>query len=272
MSLHRFSCAALVLAAAVLQAPVASAAGVHVGLTPAIVNVDPGQQFTIEFTVTEADAAFNGFDAVVEYDPAKLTFLPTAPTSQQQGSLMTGACGSTFHLFAAAADSAAFTSVLLCPGQSLTGPGQLYKLKFQAGATLGATEIRLRPLRVRFYNAGLFVFPVATADAMVQIGDVTGVEPATPPGLSLRAQPNPSRPGATTLRLYAGDAGAQELVIRDVRGRRVRSFAWPDAAAGEHAVTWDGLDEQGRAVAAGCYPVTFRAGARHVNGRVTVTH
>ena len=133
--------------------------------------MQPNAEFTIDFSIVTPDAAFNGFDAVVEYDPAMLTFLPTVPASQQQGPLMLGACGNTFHLFAAAGDSITFTSVLLCAGQSLTGPGRLYRLRFQAGATTGATFVRLRAPRTQFYNAGLFVFPVETADARVQIGD-----------------------------------------------------------------------------------------------------
>lgn len=272
MSFRRLVRPALFLALLVLQTPAATAAGVHVALTPALSEVDPAEELTLEFTVTEADAAFNGFDAVVEYDPAMLTFLPTAPTSLQQGAIMTGACGNTFHLFAANGDSLAFTCVLLCSGLSLTGPGAVYRLKFRAGATLGETPVRLRSPRARFYDAGLFVFPVETADAVVRIGNVIGVAPTGAPGLSLRAMPNPSRAGATTLRLFADTPGAQQLIIQDARGRRVRSYEWSGEPAGARAFTWDGLDQQGRRAAAGAYQVVFRAGARQVNGRVILVH
>lgn len=269
---RRRSIAALVTTALLLHASAVSAAGVHVGMTPALVEVDPAEEFTLDFAITEADAAFNGFDAVVEYDPAMLTFLPAAPASLQQGALMTGVCGNTFHLFSTAADSITFTSALLCAGQSLTGPGALYRLRFRAAAATGETTVRLRSPRVRFYNAGLFVFPVSTADAVVHIGDLTGVAPEATPGIALRALPNPSGPGTTTFRLYAGQSGPQQVSIQDVRGRRMRVFEFADAPAGEHAITWDGLDERGRRLPAGCYQVVFRAGSRQVNGRVVLVH
>src|SRR5690348_5452780 len=92
------------LALCLLAAP--AAAGVKVGLVPAIQNVSPGADFDVFLDVTQAGSNFNGYDVVVSYDPAALTFLPLAPTSSQQGCLMTGscsaACGNTFHLFSAA--------------------------------------------------------------------------------------------------------------------------------------------------------------------------
>ncbi len=260
---------ALVCALAVAGAPAARAAGIHAELTPADSTVQPNDEFTIDFAIVAADAAFNGFDAVVEYDPAMLTFLPTVPSSQQQGPLMVGACGNTFHLFASAGDSVTCTSVLLCAGQSLTGPGPLYRLRFRAGATLGETFVRLRGPRVRFYNAGLFVFPVETADARVQVGDLTDVTPATPePGLSLRAFPNPTRAGGTMLRLVSDVLGPQRITIRDARSRVVRVFAALDVPPGERTVAWDGRDAHGRRVPAGWYAVVFRAGEREVRDRI----
>ena len=69
----------------------AAADGVHAAITPALTTVAPGEEFTVEIAIVEAGEPFNGFDSVVEFDPAVLTFLPAAPISQQEGSLMTGA-------------------------------------------------------------------------------------------------------------------------------------------------------------------------------------
>jgi hypothetical protein len=220
----------------------AIAAGVHVALTPAVAEVEPDSDFTLELTVTEADASFNGFDAVVEYDPVVLTFLPTAPIGLQQGDLMTGACGNTFHRFQAAGDSLVISDVLLCAAQSLTGPGQIYRLKFHAGPGVTSTFVRLRPPRTRFYNAGLYVLPVETADAEVRIGSAVGVDP--PPagdGLSLRAYPNPARAGVA-LRIEDDRAGRQSVAIYDARGRLVRSFPRPTRPRGSRNLSWDGRD------------------------------
>lgn len=241
----------------------AEADGVHAALAPALTTVAPGEEFTVEVAIVGAGAPFNGFDAVVEFDPAVLTFLPTAPISQQEGPLMTGACASRFHRFTAAADSLVITDVLLCADVSVTGPGPIYRLRFRAGDAPAVAWVRLRPLRTRFYDAGLFVSPVETADGEVRIGDLTDAGGPSPARLSVRAWPNPSRAKAT-LELSADVAGPQQVTIVDARGRRVRTYALADGAPGRRTLAWDGLDGRGRRVAAGWYRVTFRAGGREV--------
>ena len=74
--------ATLALALAALTAGPAGA-GVRFAASPETLVVAPGATFTIQLRVPVAGSAFNGYDAVVEYDPAKLTFLPTSPTSLQ---------------------------------------------------------------------------------------------------------------------------------------------------------------------------------------------
>jgi flagellar hook assembly protein FlgD len=44
-----------------------------------------------------------------------------------------------------------------------------------------------------------------------------------------------------------------DLAVYDIAGRRVRTLASGDAAAGEHRVTWDRTDSDGRRVAPGVY-------------------
>lgn len=241
---------------------IAHAAGIHVGVVPVASTVPENTEFDLEIAIVTADASFNGYDAVVEYDPARLTFLPTSPTSLQEGSLMTGACGNTFHRFSAAADSMVVNHVILCAATSLTGPGQLYKLHFKAGTTHGETMVKLRPLRTKFYNAGLFVNPVEVFDATVLIGPPVGVSPNPNASvrLSLRAQPNPGRSGSTFL-VSSRLASPQSVVILDARGRRVRDFGIVSSTAGETRVTWNGLDDGGKRVAAGVYQIVLRAGA-----------
>src|SRR5689334_9098007 len=180
---HHLAVIALVVAALATGARPAAAA-VSVGLTPASQTVTPGTDFDLFFDSISAGASFNGFDAVISYDPAALTFVPLAPTSLQQGCLMTGscsaACGSTFHLFNAAGDSLSVSDVLLCDQTFLTGPGHLYKLRFHASSTPQITHVRIR--RTSFYNAGVFVTPVSTADAVIGIGITLGVGPTGPTG------------------------------------------------------------------------------------------
>jgi hypothetical protein len=261
---------ALLIGIVLAGSSVARAAGIHAALTPELVTVQPGETFSIDFSITATDASFNAFDAVVEYDPAAVTFLPVVPSALQQGTLMTGSCGSTFHLFSAAADSLKFTSGILCAGVSQTGPGQLYRLNFQAGASYTDTWIRLRPTSTRFFSDGIRILPVETADAMVRIMDLTGVgDAAGGRGLSLRAAPNPVRAG-TTFTLVSEADGPQSLTIYDLRGRVVRAFDRADAPAGVRLVAWDGRDDRGIALAAGVYRAVLRAGARQVSQPVVI--
>jgi FlgD Ig-like domain len=259
-----------VLGAALL--PAVATADIHVAVTPPLNQVQPNEEFTLELTVTGSFALFNAFDATVEFDPAVLEFVPEVPLSLQEGALMIGVCGATFHRFSATGDSLVITDVLLCPAQALTGPGQIYRLRFRALETPASTSVRLRPGRTKFYNAGLYVLPVFTEDASVQVGDLVDAgTPGAPQGLSLRARPNPARAG-TTLRIAAPEAGPQSVSIYDTRGRVVRAFPSAFAAAGERDLAWDGRDQFGRKVSIGNYTVVLRAGDRKAVTRVTVVH
>lgn len=71
----------------------------------------------------------------------------------------------------------------------------------------------------------------------------------------LGVHPNPFTP-ATELRFVISPSAASEptkLVVVDAAGRMVRQLADAPIAAGLHSMTWDGLDNEGRAVAAGLY-------------------
>src|SRR2546422_3555261 len=95
-----------------------------------------------------------------------------SPVSLQQGTLITSACGSTFHRFRAGAGVDTVTDILLCNGVSMTGPGQIYRLHFKASTTAQLTAVRFMPGKLKFYDAGLFVTPVSSTDAQVGIGVV----------------------------------------------------------------------------------------------------
>ena len=260
----RFAVLALVVAA-VVAAPAAHAA-VSAGLTPATQTVPPGTDFDLFFDATTAGSAFNGYDVVVSYDPAALTFGPLAPTSLQQGCLMTGgcsaACGSTFHLFSAAGDSLSASDVLLCNQTFLTGPGHLYKLRFHASNTVQVTHVLVR--RTNFYNAGVFVTPVSTSDATIGIGVTLGVGPSGPGGPGrVRVEPNPSF-GRVAFVSEGGAGGLDAVEILDLQGRVVRALS-PGTAASAR-MTWDGRDARGVPVAAGVYQARI-----HRNGRTELT-
>ena len=252
----------------------ARAVGVQAALMPAQQTVSPGATFDVTIEVTAAGSQFNGWNAVVTYDPAALTFLPTSPTSLQQGCLMTGACsaacGTTNHLFSMAADSVEIHDILLCDQIFLTGPGQVYKLRFRASNTAQVTNVRFRRAPT-FLRAGLYVTPVSAADCVVGIGTLLGVdaERAGEAGLRLRAEPNPS-PGAVLLTVEADAAGEQRLDVLDVQGRLVCRLAGGWYGRGIRQVQWDGRDASGARAPAGVYLIDLRAGRRVTRAHVTL--
>jgi hypothetical protein len=262
------------LSVAVLLCAAGSAGGgVQVALLPATQTVTPGNEFDLELNVTQAGSPFNGFDATLTFDPAALTFLPASPTALQQGCLMTGACsaacGNTFHMFSAAADSQAITDILLCNQISLTGPGQIYKLRFRASNIAQVTQVRFR--RRVFYNAGQYVTPVTSTDATITIGSTVDVGGVSPPlaGVHLRAEPNPSH-GAVALAIESDAAGEQVVEVHDVAGRMVRQLSGGWQESGVRRVVWDGRDWTGGRAPAGIYLVTLRVGIRSTRTRVAL--
>lgn len=269
LSLHIRSLASVPLVVLALLAAPAHAA-VTVALTPANQTVTPGTDFDLFVDVTAAGSAFNGYDLTVEFDPAALTFVPLAPTTLQQGCLMTGscsgACGNTFHQFAAAGDSLKVNNVLLCNMVSLTGPGRLYKFRFHASNTLQATLVKIR--RMRFFNAGLFVQPVNTSDAVVGIGVSVGVGDVPGAGIAIvRAEPNPSH-GAVAFVPSGRFTEAATVEVLDLQGRLLRHLgALP---AGGAPLQWDGTDARGSRVPPGVYLARIHLHDRIQNLRVVL--
>jgi hypothetical protein len=241
-------------------------AGITVALNPPTQSVAPGAEFDLELRVTQAGSQFNGFDAMVTYDPSALTLMTLSPVSLQQGTLVTDACGSTFHRFRAGAGVDTVTDILLCNGISMTGPGQIYRLHFKASNTAQLTAVRLVPGKLKFYDSGLFVNPVTSTDAQVGIGMTpTGVgDMPVAAGLGFAAAPNPS-PGRIAFTMDQAPTGAETLSVRDVQGRLIRKIA----VTGRQ-FTWDGRGEHGELVPNGAYFATLEAGGRFTTLRLSL--
>jgi hypothetical protein len=256
--------ALLVLLAGWLMATVpAGANGVAVALTPSTVQVDPGAAFDLDIFVIQAGASFNGFDAIVEWDPAALT-----PIFNAEGVLMTSACGNTFHRFRPGASADTIADVLLCSATSLTGPGQIYRLRFQASLTPQVTTVRFAP-GLQFYDAGLYVPLDYVGSASVGIGmtPVSAGPPAAPAQLRLRVAPNPAR-GGTVFTVEADRAGPQSLRVMDARGRVVRRFDDRRAEPGVRTIAWDGRSQAGARVPPGVYLARLEVAGKAVWNRV----
>lgn len=94
--------------------------------------------------------------------------------------------------------------------------------------------------------------------------DLTHIPPDPPPPVTyaprpLRVEPNPAR-GACALRFTLASAAAGSLEIYDAGGRRVRRIAAGTFARGPNALSWDGRDDDGRALQRGVYFARLRAG------------
>jgi hypothetical protein len=100
--------------------------------------------------------------------------------------------------------------------------------------------------------------PSTKAELLEEILEFFGViETGTAEGdvLALRLHqnsPNPFNP-ETTLSFSLPADGQVELAVYDVSGRKVATLVDATLEGGPHAVTWRGLDDQGRRVASGVY-------------------
>ncbi len=129
--------------------------------------------------------------------------------------------------------------------------------QFIAGALQNVTKIHVRHDKAPFMQTpdqiiGDFglddLFLIAPGAAGVDADTRTGSRPVE---LSAVA-PNPSRgPVALTMRTW--DDAAVSLEIVDVSGRAIRHARLGAGTAGFRIWTWDGRDDQGRAVAAGVF-------------------
>jgi hypothetical protein len=245
-----------------------AAAGIKVSLV-APANVTVGSQFDVQLVVTESGSAFNAFEAIVGWDPGVLQRVPVSPISLQEGALMTGACPNRFHVFKPAADRDTITDALLCNQVSVTGPGTLYKLRFQAPSEPETTLVQLLP-GLRFYDAGIAVNPVTPTHATIVIRSSVDVPAGVPaPALKLRVSPNPTR-GATGVWIDAPQGTHQTVDVRDLAGRRVRRIDEGWHAAGTRRLDWDGRDRDGIPAPPGVYVLTLRAGDEIVSTRFTL--
>ncbi len=77
--------------------------------------------------------------------------------------------------------------------------------------------------------------------------------------LALAAYPNPFNP-STTLRFRLSTPTTVLLAIYDLAGRQVRTLAVGKLPEGDHAVRWDGRDENGALLSSGVYFGRLRAG------------
>lgn len=101
-------------------------------------------------------------------------------------------------------------------------------------------------------------------------GVTSGVDGATPAGLSLSAAPNPFNP-QTQILFSMPSPGHARLAIYDVTGRHVSTLVDGYLGGGARTVTWRGDDDAGRGVASGVYFARLEANGSQRVYKLVVT-
>ena len=117
-------------------------------------------------------------------------------------------------------------------------------------------------------EAGVDDFEIVTYEDAA--AGVAGGDPAAS-GIALdQNAPNPFG-GETTIRFVVPAPGARATMrIVDVAGREVKVLLDGERVAGKHALTWDGRNSRGRAVAAGVYFCELEVGDRTLLRKITL--
>jgi Domain of unknown function (DUF1929)/FlgD Ig-like domain/Galactose oxidase, central domain len=93
-----------------------------------------------------------------------------------------------------------------------------------------------------------------------------------PPAVFALSQNEPNPFGEGTLIRFALPVKSQvKLEVFDVHGRRVKTLASGEWAAGHHALEWNGRDDHGRRVGAGVYLYRMEAGSFRKSRKVVVS-
>ena len=133
-----------------------------------------------------------------------------------------------------------------------------HRLELPAGVDPADTR-GLRVVARSRYEGG------ATASAAMEQGAVPR------DGFRVRsAAPNPSSVSIAFQLELAPAAGAVEINLFDVEGRKVRHLASEPAGTSIFTVLWDGRDERGRPVGSGLYLYSARQGLQERSGRVVM--
>ena len=104
-------------------------------------------------------------------------------------------------------------------------------------------------------------FPPSDTEGSGGSGTGSGLTDSEVPAASALAQnyPNPFNP-ATTIAFSLKAAGPVSLRIYDPAGRLIRTLVDGSRTAGNHEVSWNGLDDAGRQVTSGVYFYSLAAG------------
>jgi hypothetical protein len=190
-----------------------------------------GQTFAVSLELS-GTGALQGFTSELSYDANVVEFVgveagPMLARQGTEGVVLTSHPGNV-------------DVALLGTGVGLRGEGSIARAVFRV-LRAGDARIALKSAEGRDAENRVLSLgePVASA--------------AIPTASSLsRAMPTPFR-DQTTIEYALARTGRADLAIYTVQGRRVRTLAQGEQAAGLYRIAWDGRDERGGLAPAGIY-------------------
>jgi len=141
-------------------------------------------------------------------------------------------------------------------GGSLDHPVMVTSLNLIGSMVIDVSGNRLDARFVDAQHAVLDSFTIVKAVPV----SVPGEPKPGAPGLRILGS-HPTR-GAVRFAYRLDRAARARVVMLDAVGRRVRAMPAREEAAGDHQMTWDGRDDDGRPCAAGIYFAVLEAGER----------
>lgn len=226
-------------------------AGASVSVNPESTLVEPGDTFSVFIWKDSVDVTFDGYEAVVTYDPAVIGYVGAT-----EESVMVDSCWNRWWVVTPDTGSIFMSHVLMCGGISVQGPGALSALTFEALAE-GSTVVSVDYFW--FTLSGIWIKDVDWHDGIVDVRDLSGVEKGSEDGeftLSIKVRPNPARKFDIIIQgapLSGTGSTPPPLEICDVRGRAVASPRLRTADASRWTYEWDGTGENGHRLGDGVY-------------------
>jgi hypothetical protein len=189
-----------------------SSDSVQVSLSPDTTTTIPDSTFKVFIALDSEGPAVNGYETVIRWDPTMLRFLSAQPES-----LMSQY--NQWWVIQVGPDSISISHVIMQSDVTITGPGALSSIRFQA-LQLGETTVTFQ--HIDFYRFGFIIPSHITHDAVVRILDAASglIGPHAPQAQEVRiqVQPNPIT-SSSVIRFELPAAARGVLRIRDVLGR-----------------------------------------------------
>lgn len=234
----------------------AGQAGISVSLQPATSWIEPGSTLRVYVQIDSARSEFNGYQAVIRWDPDVLGFVSIQPEelfSQYE----------QWWMPEAGADSVLISHAILEGGGVVTGPGSLCSIDLR-GLRDGVSPVAFE--YAEFYRFGFRVEPVLWYDASVLVGDLSAVGDVAGRDL-VELAPHPVV-RSSWIRLRAAGDGTWMVRLFDLAGRLVARGSLPPERNGLRTPLESVIGR--RDLAAGGYLLVLESEGRRVVRRVVV--